>query len=139
MDSNQPIKIWDSQGSKDKYSAKFDSGSSGDFITLSCVKKAGLEIYPIPNPENPYKMFNDHSLPVSGYAQPVWQFWISKEKKRRRDVRFFIVDELPDELDIVVGEKSMNQMGVYLRASTGALVAHRNYGKGSLYPFALRI
>ena len=52
---------------------------------------------------------------------------------------FSIVNKLPNELDIVVGEKTMQQMGVYLRASTGALVAHQDYGKGSLYPFALRI
>ena len=132
MDPIQPIKIFNPHGEKVSYCrAKLDTGAHANFIILSLVEKCHYELQSLSDGNPSFSALNNLRVQVSGWVKPDWQFRTSKQKKRRKDVKFWVIDTLPNELDMLIGEEYLQEMGIYLRAPQGVLVAHRDWGKGS--------
>ena len=108
-----------------------DNGSHGNFIIRSLVEKCEYNLHS-PSEFGPsFFTVNKHRVQVSDWVLPDWQFRASRKKIRRKEVRFWVIDTLPSELDMLIGEEYLQEMGIYLRAPQGVLVAHRDWGKGS--------
>ena len=134
VDPVQPIKVWDSQGEKlrDFYRVKLDTAAHANVIIKSLVEKCGYKLYP-GSDSDPSSLvaFNEYRVPVIGWVKPDWQFAISVKKRRRKDVRFGVIDKLPSGLHMLLGEEFLQETNIQLRSRGDVLVLQRDWVKGS--------
>ena len=129
----QSIRIRNSHGQKltPYYNAKFDTAAEGNFITRSLVEECEYKLHPRSDSDPSFCALNKYPVPVSGWVLPDWQFLISRQKRRRKEVRFWVIENLPSELDMLIGDEFLQDMGIRLRGPRDVLVVHRDWGKGS--------
>ena len=133
IEYQQWIRIWPHPPQTKDYLALFDTGAQINLIRRSVVHDLGLPIYEDSVPEV-VETVQGIEVPINDYVQPKWQLHIGRQKHQR--FRFFVVDELPDGLDVLVGNDVMNDIGISLRANKRALPLFPKGGKGSLYLLA---
>lgn len=108
--------------------ALFDSGSSFDFILRYVVEKHGLQIHHLPGEGETYESIDGVERQTNEYVEPTWR--LRQGTKQHCKYQFLVVDRLPDDIRVVVGKHTSNEMGIHFYAKKGTLVAHSK--KGSL-------
>lgn len=79
--------------------AAFDTQADDNFISRSIVKKCGIEIRERPVVDKTViKSLNKVKIEVIGWAEPRWR----TDRKNYRDIRFFVVEEMPDS-EMILG------------------------------------
>ena len=133
--TKQHVLIWDrSQQNAEPYLALFDSGSADNFIIRSVAHERDLTVYPLPDKGQTYKLLGGSTIHASEYVQPDWRFLIGR--KRHRKFPFIVLEQLPNGLDLVVGEHALNELNIHRLCDKSALVAQLEGGAGLLCPIS---
>ena len=128
LDSYQYIKIWDHlEEDSQVWLAKLDSGSHANFM----LRSDAVELhYCIKRIERTFESVDGEEVVVTGCIRPVWRLAIGTQNHQQ--YAFCVVDKLPNELRVVIGEDTLSQIGVHLHCQNGALVTFSKDGKGVL-------
>ena len=134
--SKQYLMIWDSlRQTAEPYIALFDSGADENFIIRSVAHERGLTIYPLPDKGKIVRLPGGLQVNASEYVQPDWRLLIGRQ--RHSKFPFIILEELPGGLQLLVGERATNELGIHRLADTNLLTAHLEDGAGALCPVPL--
>lgn len=130
IENVQEIRIWP-RSAKDPrdYFALFDTGAQINLIIRSIVNDLDLPIYKDDNGPELVEVVEGMKFLVNNYVQPKWQLHIGQTS--HREFPFFVVDQLPHGLDVVLGYHVMNDIGISLHANKMALPLFLKSGKGS--------
>ena len=129
----QNVKLWHRDGrSYGVYTVLLDTGSDESFICSSVVKEQDLvarSFFPMP-----VKLLADRAIEVNELVNPTWQF--QKIGSIRHDnFGFRVVSAIPENLDMVMGNKVLLELGLSLSSSGSAFVAQAD-SEGLFYlPF----
>ena len=74
------------------------------------------------------------TIHASEYVQPDWRFLIGR--KRHSKFPFIVLEQLPNGLDLVVGEHALNELDIYHLYDKEALTAQVEDGAGLLCPIS---
>ena len=120
----QVVIVWHSNGEdNESYGALLDTGTDKSLITRALVWDLNLEIKKM---EEPIILTSfGHTFTVSEYVQPRWKF--KKGEYLQEDFRFLVYTELVKDIDMIVGNIAMRELGINL-VSTKALTAHEHCG-----------
>ena len=123
------MKVWHSSDEYyQTYIAVIDTGSNESFISRAIVEQLHLDTSRT-EPAS-FTPLGGLDLRVSERVQPSWQFDIGS--RRHHQFPFFVVPELPGDIDMLLGNIPRQELGISL--SSGALVVHEKRG-GLSKPF----
>ena len=117
--------IWDRLlQNAEPYFALFDSGSSDNFILRSIAHERDLIIYPLPDKGKTVKLPGGLEIHAKEFVLPDWKILI-KGRNRHSKFSFLVLEELPNGLQLVVGERASNELGIHRTYNDPSLlVAH---------------
>lgn len=128
---DQSIVIWNRTNREFEFHpALFDPWSFSNFILRSVVETHDLSIYHL-NEGQIYQSIEGVEMQLNEYVKPTWRLHIGRKIHER--FRFLVVDSLPDEVHVVVGYSTSNEMGIHFHAN---VVAHSKDSNGSWYSIA---
>ena len=137
--SEQPVVIWGRSSwglfyqPVGYYQALFDSGTSVNFIVHWVAEELNLQTQPLHSDDvKAYGLIGGQEYLVSCSVQPTWRLHCGR--RRYQEFRFFVVEALPNDLHLVVGDVASKEMGIHLRANKAALVAFPKKGKRTWFP-----
>ncbi|KAL8827197.1 MAG: hypothetical protein Q9191_003331 [Dirinaria sp. TL-2023a] len=130
IENVQEILIWPlSDKNPRNYLALFDTGAQINLIIRSIVNDLDLPIYKDYTGPEVVEVVEGMNFLVNNYVQPKWQLHIGQTS--HREFPFFVVDQLPHSLGVVLGYHVMNDIGISLHASKMALPLFLKSGKDS--------
>ena len=111
----------------ERYYSLFDTGSYDNFILRSVVERLDLTTY-VHDEGVTSELIGGIEMQTCEYVTPTWQ--LLQGQKIHQNSRFFIVDNLPNNLRVLVGEPTAKTIGIVLRARRSTLVTFRKGGTG---------
>lgn len=135
LDEDEFVRIWyrDGRNYKESRIALIDSGADVCLIRRSIVEELELETTWVT--PTTLTALDKHLFSVSERVQPKWQF--HKISGQQQEFPFFVVDNIPGNRDMVVGNIARKCLEIGLWAPE-ALVAHEDY-EGLFQPFLSRL
>ena len=123
MSHFQLVRVWHSNGEDHEwYGALLDTGTDDNLISRAIVGALNLKVRNM----KPIKLTSfGHTFTVSEYVQPRWQFKLGRH--RQENFRFLVNTQLFDNIDMIVGNVAMHELGIEL-VPRKALTAHEHCG-----------
>ena len=127
LEPDRLVRIWPRQGHEySTYHALIDTGADENLILRSAVQDLDLAIEQTES--FTLQTVQDLSFVVSEHVQPKWQF--QDGKRQHTEYPFYVVDRLPCDIDMILGNITRKGLGIHLRAPRNALIAYEDL-KGS--------
>ena len=112
------------------YLALFDSGAKDNFILRSVALERRLDIYPLPGKGITVKLPGGKEIQASEYVRPDWSILLIG-RNRHRKFLFIVLDQLPNNLEIVIGVYASRELGIgHFYTDPSLLVIHVDEGAG---------